>query len=410
MNTKNLKFCIFSAVFIFLLYMSNLFIFRVILVALLALTIGQSNFFQNIKEQYKEIYTIAIGLTALILAVVTFYTEVSMIYGITGIMLFHPDVTWALIPIFLLLAFTNLVELPLFSYASKLLRKRYMKLTFVILLLLFSFISIAWEANYRTMRDDNEFYSYVRNSIDSLSDHIYHEYNNYSISSAESSVAVVNVIKLVHSVLKYKIANIHLIFLASFWYGRNYTLIVLGAGVLIESYFTSTGFDLIKDVSFDYNIALTSNVTVFKEVPLYSYYYASHLYAFSRIFFTLFNQSSITIAENLTASWSFKNVKLYDDRIVSFPENLIANQNLDVVFSVSNGTWKRILWIGSHEPEQLIEVEVPYLMLFDPLTSIEFYKYEIEAIFVVLTALYWSSPILSKFKKNIQLPLKKKTN
>lgn len=384
MILDRLRFLIQSTLFFAFLYIANLFALRVILISLLAIAIAKAEFPKINKENFKDLIIFSLGLFALVLNVVTLYLKIFMIVGDVYIDLLS-SITWAIIPILLLLIFTNLIELPILVRIFRSFQNKNVKSLLVISLVLMSSLSIIWESDYRTIRDQDELNQYFSDIIDNIEDTVQIYYKDYLLDSVITSVTWINTIKFQHTYLRYTFADIYLMIFESIWYNDNFSLIVVGSGVLVSNYVTETGKSLVKAVSLEYNTTLKSNATAIETLLTTRFHFGTHLYSIGKMYLSLYNSSSLCINETFTANWTITEITLCNDAVFKTTKyDAKFNGTISIEFERTEKNWRSVYLRNNFIPEKTRVINVLTFLAFDPITFLEFYKYELALIGVLL--------------------------
>ena len=395
---------LFTLFVIFTLYVANSFIHSLILLTLIALTLDNI-LPSNLKESpNRHIYVFFLGLVGCILYIFRLLSIIALAFGF--LIVFHLPLflIWLLGNMILLAIFGNLILFPFVTYMSRFLGKN-IREALLISIIFLSIISIIWQANYRTIAPEYELISFHDSMTSLINDRICRDYRIFALKQFMTVIRPCKMITIKHAILQYTIADIYLSTIVSVWYSDNYTLVSIGTGLFLMNYLTETGKRLVKEIESDVNIDIKMNVTPIKS----EYTLLECSINFARIgealiYFHLFETpGDIAIKLNFSSTWSIKRVVLSDLKAIKGPmfSSLIRNVTLEIYHHENYVKWVEEIWKPNYEEttSPIKVIGVLHTVFMDPLTFLEFYKYEIMLTIVLAITLPWTKILAGKSLK-----------
>jgi len=166
---------IFGLLTLFLLYVVNLFIFTIVLIALLT-ALSEDIFLPKVSDNKKYTYITLLGLLTSILWLITSIGPLIAVFGPEFLSYYPEIVEWGFINIVIQRFFINTIILPLLTYTFEIISKKNIKNTLIATLIILSTISVIWQARYRTVGLESDINFAHDVIIESMKEHVEHIY------------------------------------------------------------------------------------------------------------------------------------------------------------------------------------------------------------------------------------------
>ena len=253
-----------------------------------------------------------------------------------------------------------------------------------------STISVIWQARYRTVGLESDINFAHDVIIESMKEHVEHIYPRKGIflDLFVYGVESQKTFTIKHFLQQYTIADIYTFYALGVWYEENHTLIAVGTGIHVVNYITETGLELLGDIETDIKIQIKYNYTPIENNSLLCEGFSGRIMVCNAtLFFLLFNTSQPKeIAVNVTSNLTIKKIKLHQEIEIERVEKVPITTQLTIICER-----KAVGWAYKITPEIPYKINISQMLLFDPITFLEFYKYEIMLITIFLAASHWSS-------------------
>jgi len=275
----------------------------------------------------------------------------------------------------------NVIILPLLAEGAHFLKNKSIKGVLVLTLVVLSLSTVFIQGYSRTYSLGMD----LGHEAEWILDSAYDFFDEYITTRSlfVSEVEARKVFSLQHAVFQYPIADIYAFHVIGVFYKENYALIAIGTGLFLVNYQTETGVNYVKEMfsSIEWNI--NYNVTPIKKQTVIFTSFGGNLLNATVSYF-LFNESDMhSISIWWKSNWTINYINLYGDLKVNTLKNYLVVQTVNITTLRSHG----VFWSYFYEPKKPMSFWLMHFMIFDSLTSLQFYKYELMLIGILLIIL-----------------------
>lgn len=371
----------------FCVYIASLFILGIVFVSLLAISLNKVTS-EDSSTYYRHLYLILIGAVASVLAFATIIVSRSVIF-LSPVSLAIKSASFPrLLYLGIVLVFSNIIMFPILTNWTLSFRNRRIKSLIILILVMLSISIIFIHGSSRTHELETNLIDEAHWIIDAAYDH-------YEYITPRSlwmwGVYGHKIFSLRHSILQYVIADIYAFFVVGVFSEKNYSVIIVGTGVFLANYITETGVYLVKKIDISIQYDVDYNVSPVKKFVARFISFLGASISRAVAVYLLFNTSNInSIKISWRTNWIINSVTLCDGLEVGFLKDYPVVQMVNMTSQWRHGIYSGSLTSYYCNYRRLQIFGLYTLMIFDPLTSLLFYKYELMLASVALIALSYT--------------------
>ena len=365
-----------TAFLIFILFIFNLFYLSVIFCVYLALILDKLLPQDTFPKEHRGILLVIIGSVSFLTYLFIDVLDSLRFVGFMPIFYF----TWLILGAYILKSFANIVLFPMIASLSNQFSKKVKNLAVATLIIL-SLLAVFWQIPLRTIPDDDGFYSFG----DSLFNLIDEQADILGLDSSGSFRGVHFSINgfLISGPVQFPLSSIYTFYIYGGYNFGDKILLIVGSGLFLTNYYTETGIKLVESVTFTSEIQNDYNSTPIKYFPLLFRYTKDGVTCGQAKFYSyLFNltpRNSIKVSHSFT--WEVNEIKLNKGPVVNTMDALKFSGKIEFI-GMKDG-----FELNLYEVKNVKFINVNYVVIFDPITFIEFYKYEIVLFWILLTVI-----------------------